>query len=226
MEALEYIHSKGVTHGNLTPSHIMWFADAFAWKVVDLEYASQESEVTLRHRAGRYASPEHVQAENRGRLALPLCPSADMWSFGVIAFEVLTSEPLARNLFARASALSGSSVVDSAAIQAYIDRKLGQAASTSDRSPQRWLSANRRGRTSDVTEEQTLRFVQTLLRSNPEDRRSATAALEDSLFRSATDVYQRMGSQRMVLQEALPLHTLVRRGCCPGGLGVRKTADR
>ena len=97
MEALEYIHSRGIAHGNLTPSHIMWFADVFSWKIVDLEYASQEGEVTLRHRVGRYASPEHVQAENRGRLALALGPPADMWSFGVIAFEVLTSEPSVRN---------------------------------------------------------------------------------------------------------------------------------
>ncbi len=119
-------------------------------------------------------------------------------------------------------------MVDSAAIQEYIDKALGQPASAAGRSPQRWLSANRRGRTGHVTEEQTLRFVQTLLRRNPEDRRTATAALEDSLFRSATDVYQRMGSQQMVLERLPPAHRceewmLSRRSRTSEGHGTLRT---
>lgn len=37
-----------------------------------------------------YASPEVIQAEQRGQATLALETFADMWSFGIMAFEVLT----------------------------------------------------------------------------------------------------------------------------------------
>ena len=91
LEALEYVHARGITYRNLTPKHIMWFANEFTWKLVDVEYASSEGEPTIPHRIGTYDPPESIEAERHGKEGLPLHPAADMWSFGIIAFEVLTS---------------------------------------------------------------------------------------------------------------------------------------
>ena len=91
LEALEYVHSHGIAYRNLTPEHIMWFANEFTWKLVDLVYASSEGEPTIRHPIGIYESPESIEAEKHGKEWSLLHPAADMWSFGVIAFEVLTS---------------------------------------------------------------------------------------------------------------------------------------
>ena len=70
----------------------MWFSTESSWKLVDIEYASREGEITVQRRAGRYSCPEHIQAETLGKKAFSLDASADLWSFGIIAFEILTRE--------------------------------------------------------------------------------------------------------------------------------------
>ena len=100
---------------------------------------------------------------------------------------------------ADASVPSASSVVDSGAIQEAVDRELlGFSAAADKSSPERWLSANPRGRIDRAVEEHQLRFLQALLRRDPAERRTATEALEDPLLRSAHDAYQRMRYRGMV----------------------------
>ena len=89
LEALEYLHAQGIAHGNVTPSHIVWSATDFAWKLATFEHAS-EGDVTDHRGSRRYAPPEVIQSKRHGKEAIALGPAADMWSFGVIAFEILT----------------------------------------------------------------------------------------------------------------------------------------
>ena len=80
----------------------------------------------------------------------------------------------------------------------YIDDRLQVPSGDGERTLKRWLSANPRGRVDYGSEEQNLRFVQTFLHNDPDRRRTAIDALEDPLFRSATDLYQRQDSHESV----------------------------
>ena len=199
LEALEYLHAQGITHGNLTPSHIVWSTTEFAWKLTGLECASKEGEAA-RHRGSRpCASPEVIQSKRRGKESMALGPAADMWSFGVIAFEVLTSaSPMLDVSLQHESVLSGSSVIDAGAIREGIDRKLSLPAATIERSPQESPSAERKDRNRQATEAQNLRFVLSLLQENPDERRTATQAKHDALFRSVSIVSQKTNNRSMV----------------------------
>ena len=98
---------------------------------------------------------------------------------------------------------SGSSVADSSGIMEYIDGKLQEPPADAERTLGRWLSANPRGRVDYGSEEQNLRFIQTFLHKDPDSRRTAVEALEDPLFRSATDLYQRQDSHEIVRNPSL-----------------------
>ena len=70
----------------------MWFQSSLSWKLVGLDHASFLEEPTAFRRAiSRYAAPEISKAIEKGETHVQLQPAADMWSFGIIAFEILTS---------------------------------------------------------------------------------------------------------------------------------------
>ena len=86
------MHAQGIVHGNLDPSHIMWFATDFSWKLVNLDAASAVGDpVLLDHiTSRRYAAPEIRRAmEQRSKQTRLEC-ATDMWSMGLIAFEIFT----------------------------------------------------------------------------------------------------------------------------------------
>ena len=71
----------------------MWFADDFSWKLVNLSSALPTGESTVQPNACRYTCPDITQSLERGHGSVCAKPSMDMWSFGLLAFEVLTSKP-------------------------------------------------------------------------------------------------------------------------------------
>jgi len=83
LDALSYLHSKGIVHGHLKPSNIMVVDDRLKISCDDLHLAG---EVTGRAAAPDiYAAPECAQ----GRIS----PAADLWSLGVTLVESLTQHP-------------------------------------------------------------------------------------------------------------------------------------
>ena len=78
LEALDHIHSRGITHGNLDPYHLLWFVAECSWKLVDLKHASRDGRAAAQHEPGRYASPEFSHAKRRSRTPIKLAPSTDM----------------------------------------------------------------------------------------------------------------------------------------------------
>ena len=80
---------------------------------------------------------------------------------------------------------------ESGRLQDVIEAKL-DAKDAGHGEAQRWLSADPRGRSACGDEEQLMRFLQRLIRVVPFDRRTASNALTDPIFRSATDTYQRI----------------------------------
>jgi TonB family protein len=83
LDALSYLHSKGIVHGHLKPSNIMVVDDQLKISSDDLHLAG---EVTRRSGSPDiYAAPECA----RGRIS----PAADLWSLGVTLVESLTQHP-------------------------------------------------------------------------------------------------------------------------------------
>ncbi|GAB4814197.1 hypothetical protein N2152v2_001243 [Parachlorella kessleri] len=98
-KALEYLHSQGFVHGDVTPAHIMYFDGERAWKLLGLSGVTRHGSARPEgHRPAtlRYAAPELLLAElQEGTSATHAVERAsDMWSLGVLAFEVLTGRQL------------------------------------------------------------------------------------------------------------------------------------
>ena len=101
LEALECVHGEGVIHGQVDPAHLMWFATDFSWKLISLTKASYVGAFAALPTESRYASPEAIRSAADGT-RVRLEPSVDMWSFGVLAFEVLTcTSPSIRRTLSR-----------------------------------------------------------------------------------------------------------------------------
>ncbi len=92
----------------------------------------------------------------------------------------------------------------------FVERRLGNPPVSEATNARRWLLANRRGRVERAVERQHLEFVHALLREDPTERRTATQALEDVLFRSAADAYQRLDllDEVRLFYATIPLPTL------------------
>lgn len=86
-EALAYSHSQGVVHRDIKPANIVVTKDGHA-KLCDFGIAQFEGETRLQiGRAGvegtlYYLAPEEIREEEIG-------PSADIYSFGVLCFEII-----------------------------------------------------------------------------------------------------------------------------------------
>ncbi|KAG2439015.1 hypothetical protein HYH02_006543 [Chlamydomonas schloesseri] len=92
LAALVHLHSRRWVHRDVKPSNIMWFDGAHRFKLVDLAEAATAGEAAPPCCTPLYSPPEQLRAVLEGRAcAAAVTPAADMWAFGVVAFEVLSS---------------------------------------------------------------------------------------------------------------------------------------
>jgi len=97
LKAVQYAHDRGVLHRDIKPSNVL-VTDAGQVRLLDFGVAKllqQPSEGSLTRVYGRaltpeYASPEHIRGE-------PLQPASDVYSLGVMLYELLAgSRPYLR----------------------------------------------------------------------------------------------------------------------------------
>ncbi|GMH32331.1 hypothetical protein BSKO_00165 [Bryopsis sp. KO-2023] len=168
LESLLELHQHHIIHGDLKPSNIMWFSHDHAWKLTDLGSWARAREPSPVSYTLMYGAPEVVAAHVQGKENVILETSADMWSFGIIAYEVTTGM--------RFYGLNTSS-------SEVLERLLGF-------SPLPGVEA--------VTEAQARRLVKSLVHREPQKRWTSTIALRNAFFRSAEDTKQQQETWGMV----------------------------
>lgn len=92
LQALSSLHQQNIVHNDVKPANIMWFADSYTWKLIDLGNwtpSGQPLSPPFMYTLG-YAAPELIKSEVQKAPEVVLHTSADMWAFGVIAYEVMT----------------------------------------------------------------------------------------------------------------------------------------
>ncbi|KAG2484189.1 hypothetical protein HYH03_017001 [Edaphochlamys debaryana] len=91
LSALVHLHSRRTVHRDVKPANIMWFEDSHRFKLIDLAEAATVGEPAPPCCTPLYSAPEQLRPALEGAAcAAAVTPAADMWSFGVLAFEVLT----------------------------------------------------------------------------------------------------------------------------------------
>lgn len=94
-KALQFLHQQRIVHRDLKPGNaVVYSANLFTLKLIDLGSACQRGEEASIEYTLRYAAPEIVKAHFENATSVTAHPSADMWSLGLIFWEVLVGEPL------------------------------------------------------------------------------------------------------------------------------------
>lgn len=169
LQALSSLHQQGIVHNDLKPANVMWFADSHSWKLIDVgnwTRSGQPLSAPFTYTLG-YAAPELIKSEVEGAASAALHTSADMWAFGVIAYEVMTGLPF-----------FGSGTPDDTVYTMLAGR---------------WtLPTEKRegGSLEGIDEPQARRLLAHLLKRDPAARWSAPHAISNAWFKSAADTAQ------------------------------------
>lgn len=102
IECVEYIHSRKVCHLNIKPSNFvrdpyaassMGRGGSIGWKLVDFDAARIIDEEIVGRCTFSYASPEIILVNAKGK-GVVAKGSLDIWSLGLVIYELLTDKPL------------------------------------------------------------------------------------------------------------------------------------
>eukprot|EP00892_Ulva_mutabilis_P000976 jgi/Ulvmu1/1087/UM106_0003.1 len=87
------MHEAGYAHRDLKPANIMWLSSQNRWTIINfggIERIGQHAPLRF---TLAYAAPEVTAASHRNDKRMECRAALDVWSLGVIAFELLTGAP-------------------------------------------------------------------------------------------------------------------------------------
>lgn len=88
------VHSRNVVHLDLKPENIMWFSENdYRFKLLDFGSSVFVGAVAHGLTTPAYTAPEILRSAETGQ-EITVHTSADIWSIGIIAFEVLVGPSL------------------------------------------------------------------------------------------------------------------------------------
>jgi len=88
--AVDYIHSRGLIHGDLKPLNVVRIGEV--WKIIDLDAATKIGDEAGSKISSAYAPPELLRQRPGQKLLAKA--SFDVWSFGIVLFQLVTGEML------------------------------------------------------------------------------------------------------------------------------------
>lgn len=92
ISCIDHLSKRNIVHCNVKPSNILFFLSTHSWKLAGLENARWASRPAPIDYLAEYVAPELLMAEEKGLKDIVLDSSADMWSVGMVAFELLSGE--------------------------------------------------------------------------------------------------------------------------------------
>jgi serine/threonine protein kinase len=90
------MHEAGYAHRDLKPANVMWLPRENRWTVIDFGCAARIGSSVPVAFTLAYAAPEVVYAYEVKQGTIEVTAAADVWSLGVMAFELLTGAPAFR----------------------------------------------------------------------------------------------------------------------------------
>ncbi|GMH38877.1 hypothetical protein BSKO_06775 [Bryopsis sp. KO-2023] len=92
--AVQDMHRHGIVHRDLKPSNVVMFSASLSWKLIDFgSWAKKGTKAPIEYTL-RYAPPEVLMEHASDATEIIAKPSLDIWSLGLIFWEVLTGDPL------------------------------------------------------------------------------------------------------------------------------------
>jgi serine/threonine protein kinase len=92
------MHAAGYAHRDLKPANVMWLPRENRWTVIDFGCAARIGSSAHVAFTLTYAAPEVMRAYECKHDTVEVSAAADVWSLGVMAFELLTGTPAFRLL--------------------------------------------------------------------------------------------------------------------------------
>jgi serine/threonine protein kinase len=95
LKAVHQLHVHvGMVHCDLKPQNVVKVADEDMWKLIDFATSCDDGDEVSLDYTLRYAAPEVIKAAAAGAETTVRRCSSDMWSLGVMAYELYTGERL------------------------------------------------------------------------------------------------------------------------------------
>lgn len=99
LNGLKHIHQLGIVHRDLKPSNILLTAQSqqgitpiIADLLMESKVAPQDTKVATAHFNGFFGTIEYMAPELLGTKNVFVGPASDLWSFGVLVYEILMGE--------------------------------------------------------------------------------------------------------------------------------------